>query len=236
MESNFNFSDDFKVGVMYLLFDDQKRLEFSSENIRAFAKELLDSPERVPDNVRKATDFQRCSVCPYAHEEGYCHALYPSLTFFDIVDKHSSHEQVRAFYLDPASNCLIIKKTSLQNALQYVSILSLIHYCEFGRKYHEYFYNVNPLMNSSDIISRIYLNAFWLYDGHKHQTIEKLKEFSDSLRITIDCQVKRLRLISKNDAFVNAFVVTHILTDMLQMDPEEEVKNGFDGFKRRILE
>jgi len=227
MEDDLSLLNDFKPGVLYLLFPDQKRIEFSSENVCAFAKEYLDSPEHVPDSVRGALDFQRCLVCPQAHQEGYCHALYPYLTIFDEVDKYSSHQQVQVFYLDPVSDCLSVKKTSLQAALQYVSILSVINYCEFGRKYQDYFYMVTPLMKTADIALRVYLNTFWLFGGNKERTMKQLKMFADVLDVTIDCQIKRLRLISKNDAIVNAFILTHVLTEALRGNIDEELKHSF---------
>lgn len=234
MTENLAKLDDFKKGVLYLVFPDRKRIEFSSENIRTFAKKYLDSPDHVPDNVRKAVDFQRCSVCPYLHEAGYCHALFPTLSIFDVIDNYPSYEKVQAYYLDPLSNCLFSKDTSLQDALQYVSILSLVNYCELGRRYHDYFFMVNPLMRSSDIATRIFLNAFWIFDGDKERTITELKKFIDEFRVTIMCQVNRMRLICKNDAFLNAFAMTHVLTDLIKLDMIELVKHGFNEHKYKF--
>lgn len=227
MIDNLSLLDNFKEGVLYIVLPDQKPIEFSSQNVRAFAKEYLDSPDHVPDNVRKALDFQRCSICPCFDELGYCHALYPTLSIFELIDKYPSFEQVRVFYLDPLSNCLFVKNTSLQDALQYVSILSLINYCELGRKYHDYFFNVTPLMKPSEIASHIYMNAFWLFGGDRERTIDQVKKFIEELRITIICQVKRLRLICKNDAFLNSFAMTHVLTDLLKLDMVEVVNLSF---------
>jgi hypothetical protein len=226
---------DFEAGVLYFIFSDQKRVEFCSENVWAFAKEYLDSPEHIPDHVRKAVHFQRCRVCPELNEPGYCHALYPYLAIFDAVDRYPSYEKVQVFYLDPVSNYLSVKKTSLQNALQYVAILSVINYCEIGRQYKDYFFLVTPLMKISEIAWRVYLNAFWLFNGDKEKTTAQLKKFADVLEITIHCQVKRLGLISKNDSIVNAFILTHVLTDMLHRNMDESLKDGFEAFKHRMM-
>jgi len=224
-----------KSGVLYFVFPDQKQIEFSSAHVRAFAKDYLDSPAHVPDNVREAVDFQRCSVCPHVHEPGYCHALFPALSIFEAIDKYTSSEEVEVFYLDPFSNCLIAKDTSLQDALQCISILSLTQYCELGRRYHDYFLMVTPFMSASEMASRIYLNAFWLFDGDKERTKAQIKKFIEELRITIDCQVKRMRLISKNDAFLNAFAMTHILTDLMKLDMFEVVRLNFKEHQNRTL-
>jgi len=235
MTDDLSLEEGFKAGALYLVFSDGKRIEFSFENVRTFAGQYLDSPKHIPDHVRHAVDFQRCCVCPEAGEAGYCHALAPYLTIFDKVDKYPSYEQVQAFYLDPATNNLSFKKTSLQNALQYVSMLSVIDYCEFGRQYRDYFFMVTPLMKMADIAMRIYLNAFWLCGGDKEQTALRLRKFSGVLAITIDCQVKRLRLISRSDSVLNAFVLTHVLTGMLKEDMDKTLKEGFEQHKRQMM-
>ena len=230
-----NSIEELLPGVLYLVFPDQRRIELSSGNIEAFANKYLKSPENVPDNVKSAVDYQRCSVCPKFHEEGFCHALLPSLAIFDIIENYPSYETVKAYYLDPLSKCLIVKETSLQNALHHVSILSLINYCELGLQYHDLFYMVTPLMRGPEIATRIYLNAFWLYDGDKERTRKEIKKFVDEIRVTIRCQVNRIRLISKSDALLNAFSITHVLTEIINMDLDKVMSEGFKVYKERML-
>lgn len=207
---------DLRPDVLCVTFRDGRRVEFSPAQVRTFATEFLDSAEHVPDSVRRAAEFQRCSICPHAGEPGYCHALFPSLTVLASFDRYPSYEPVEVSYWDPALDGSTSKKTSLQKAMHGVSILSLTEYCEFGRRYRDLFLHVNPLMKLAAVASRIYLNAFWLSGGDPVATAECLKGLTDGLQVTIRCQLKRLRLICKSDSFQNAFASTHVLADLLE--------------------
>jgi len=50
----------------------------------------------------------------------------------------------------------------------------------------------------------------------------------------ISPQVKRLNLICKNDAFMNAFVNTQIVTTFLSMDIEKSLDKAYEEFEKKI--
>lgn len=225
----------FEPHVLYVDLGGGERIALSEESVRSYARRFLDSPEHVPDRVRKAVDFQRCSVCPFSNQPGYCHALYPSLSVFAAFDRHPSYHPVTVHYLDPALDCLLTRKTTLQQAMQGVSILSLIEYCEFGNLHRDLFFGVNPLMRLPAIASRIYLNAFWFAGGDQGATRERLAAFVRGLAVTIQCQIKRVRLICKQDSFANAFVLTHVLTEMLDEGLDELHRSALEEHRARRL-
>jgi len=210
-------------GTLEITFSNGECVRLANPDVRAFATKYLDSPEHVPDSVRRAVEFQRCSVCPHRNEPGYCQALFPSLAVFDAFDRYPSYEPVTVSYGDLEHDGVITRSSSLQKAMLGVAMLSLLDYCEYGRAYRDFFLHVNPLMKLPGIVSRIYLNAYWLSRGDADATARKLRAFTRGLQTTIDCQLKRMRLISKNDAFLNTFVAAHVLTELLDHDMQGAV-------------
>lgn len=226
---------DLKPGSLYLIFDDGTRVDFIEEEIREKGYRFLDDPSLVPDSVRKAAEFQRCSVCPERHQQGYCHALLPTLSSIEKIDKYPSFTPVTSIYKDRFSDELIIRQSSLQEALHCISILSLIYYCELGRECRDLFFKVNPIMDPQDVAARIYLNLYWQSGADEQKIAQKLGKFIKEIKVTIDCQVQRLRLICKKDAFINAFTITHVLTTMLERSPENSLKKSMGEYQAKLI-
>ena len=174
------FSEEFKPESLLIIFKDGTRLLIDSQEVRKCGYEFFDDPRHVPDEIKKAAGFQRCSVCPYAHTQGYCHALLPMVSFLEKIDQYPSFEPVTVVFRDQISDSNIFKETTLQVALQYVSILSLIHYCELGRTYRDIFLMVSPIMEPRHVAARIYLNLFWQLRGDEKKIAEYLKKFVEN--------------------------------------------------------
>ena len=64
-----------------------------------------------------------------------------------------------------------VARTSVHRALQYISILSLMYYCEVGREYFKYFSGVIPFMDPLPIVERVYLNIYWDLHGDFWNTL-----------------------------------------------------------------
>lgn len=225
--------EECKPGVLYVDLGKGERIALSTESVSAYARQYLDTPRKVPECVRKAIDVDCCAACPRSHRDSYCKAVYPTLSVFAAFDRYPSHHPVNVQYLDLVCDCLLSRRTTLQQAMQGVSILSLIDYCEYGSQHRDLFFGVNPLMRLPVIASRIYLNTFWLCGGDHAATRARLSEFVRGLKVTIDCQIKRVRLICKQDSFANAFVLTHVLTEMLDEGLDDLLRSALEEHRAR---
>jgi hypothetical protein len=224
---NFKLSDFSEKGL-HLIFQDSNRLVLSEEKIKQFALKFLEDPAKVPPHIKKAVDFQACPICPKRHTGEFCHALCPCLPFLEIIDKYISLTKVTAVYKEREQGLLYVSNTDMQKALQFTSILSLMHYCEIGKQYRKYFFGVIPLMEIDDIVRRIYLNIYMSCYGDKKSIDAIIRKFQEEIFVTTSCQVKRLNLICKNDALVNALVLTQTAVDLLSLDINDAFKQLFD--------
>lgn len=195
----------------------------------------LQDPQLLPPAVRATPAYAPCSVCPEQHTALICHAIPTVFPFIEDLDRFLSYEAVTAIFRSESSNSsdtsldLHVSRTSVQRALQYISILSVIFYCEVGRHYFKYFAGVSPLMDPLAVIERIYLNIYWDLRGDMPAIEALLAKMRHELDITIRCQVERLRLFCKSDAFPNAFVLTHIVTQFLAADIESLLRERIDA-------
>ena len=78
--------------------------------------------------MRKAIDFQKCYFCPHKNQEDICDSIRPMLPFLDVVDQYMSYDKVIAVYKGNEDRLVHVKETTMQDALKYVSILSLLRY------------------------------------------------------------------------------------------------------------
>jgi len=222
--------EDYKEEGLYLILPDATRLELTRDNIEEVTKRYWEEPDKIPQRVRQAIDFQRCPFCPLKSHKDICDAIRPILPFLDIVDRYISFDKVEAIYKGTEKGIIHASYTSMQEALKYVSILSLTNYCKAGRKYFNYYYGIIPFTSGKDLACRMYLNMYWLHKGDKDEINKIISKFIEELRITSDNQVKRLNLICKNDAFMNAFVSTQVATEFLSMDIEKTLEKAFEEF------
>ncbi|MGD0883275.1 MAG: hypothetical protein ABSA46_00110 [Thermodesulfovibrionales bacterium] len=212
---------------LYLLFGDSSIISLTESNIERTAREFWDDPNKIPIHVRKAADFQLCGICPEKGNEGICYSLHPVLPFLELIDQYFSFDKVTAFYREDEEGLLYISETAMQNALQYISILSLLSYCRVGRKYWKYYYGVIPIMGADAAVNRFYLNIYWLHEGKMNEINKFISEFKENISIISENVIKRLNLICQRDAFINAFFNTHVFAEFLSMDMEEVLKKTF---------
>jgi hypothetical protein len=119
----------------------------------------------------------------------------------------------------------------MQQALKYVSILSLMHYCRKGRTYWRYFWGINPLMNGREIASRLYLNLTFLHKSNGDEINKVISKFKEEIKIMSKNQIARMNLVCQNDAFSNSFVNTQIITEILSMNLDKALEAVFKNFE-----
>lgn len=229
-EMNLKFNEFEKPGL-YLIFSDGSKLILTKENIELTVETYWNDTTQIPSRVRKAIEFQRCYFCPLKRIEDMCDAIRPTIPFLEIVDKYVSFDKVTAVYRDDIKDILYISSTTMSQALKYVSILSLMHYCRKGRTYWRYFLGMNPLMQGREIASRLYLNLMFLHNCNMDEINKVISEFKEEIRITSKNQVARMKLVCQNDAFSNAFVNTQIITEILSMNLDKALEAAFKNFE-----
>ncbi|HTQ30086.1 MAG TPA: hypothetical protein VMI53_02655 [Opitutaceae bacterium] len=208
---------DFEQPGLYLLFPEGKRIVLTRERIKRFAHTFECSLDQIPLEIRSAVAFHACEVCPERGRLIFCHALPATLAFFDELNGFKSYDRVSAVYRGAGCELVCVPDTTMQEALQFVVILSLMFYCEIGKKYWKFFTGVHPLMDPAELINRVHLNIHWHCKGDGAKIEQVLQTFADEIACTCECQVKRLRLICKNDALLNAFVNTQAQIECLAL-------------------
>ena len=226
---NFRLRDFEKEGL-YLLFPDSTRLELTKENIEHVTDRYWQDLTKIPEEMRKAVNFQKCYFCPHKNQEDICDSIRPLLPFLDIVDKYVSYDEVIAVYKGNEDKLLHVKATTMQDALKYVSILSLLRYNLVLQKYWKYYYGIIPIMGGREVAARVYLNMYWFHRGDLEEIKKIIKRFGEELLVSSTNQVKRLNLVCKNDAFVNAFVNTQLVTQFL-VNIEDILTKSFNDFE-----
>ena len=227
--------EKFKEPGLYLLFDDGLFLTLTRDFIDQKRREYLADPALLPLAVRQAASYVPCSICPQRDTAKICHALPTAFPFLEDADRFLSYDSVLAvFRSDPCESSghegiLHVARTSVQRALQHVSILSLMYYCEVGREYFKYFAGVLPFMHPMQIVERVYLNIFWDLKGDLAAVEALIAQMRKEMDITVACQIDRLRLFCRSDAFINAYVITHIVTQFLASDMEIQMRQLFNG-------
>ncbi len=186
---------------------------------------------KIPEDKRKAIEFQKCYFCPHGDKEDICDSIRPMLPFLDIVDQYVSYDKVIAVYKGNEDKLVHARATTMQDALKYVSILSLLRYNLVLQKYWKYYYGVIPIMGGREVATRVYLKMYWLHKGNLEEIKEMIKRFGEELRVSSTNQVKRLNLVCKNDAFVNAFVNTQLVTQFL-INIEDILTKSFTEFEK----
>jgi len=122
----------------------------------------------------------------------------------------------------------------MQDALRFVSIISLMQYCQIGRSYWKYYFGVAPIVGGHEMARRMYKNIYFLNKGNTEEVDKIIKRFEEQITVTSANQVKRLNLICKNDAFMNAFVNTQVVSVFLSMDMEKHIIEQFAEFEKKI--
>lgn len=210
----FDFTQYQEPGL-YLLWPDGERLALTRARISMCTRRMLADPDCIPESVRAAAIFKPCAICPERDRAVICHAIMPVLPFLQEVDRYMSYDRVTALYREVDSEILAVVSTTMQQALKFVCLLSVISYCEVGQKYKHHFAGVNPLMSPSDMARVVYRNLFLDSEGDRMRVASTVLRMRDELLHTTRCQMDRVKLVCRQDAFVNAYVSTYTVIQVL---------------------
>jgi hypothetical protein len=224
--------DDFTQSGLYLFFPEGNRIVLTRDKIEAFAHVFESNLDRLPVEIRGAVGFQACPVCPEKDRAKFCHALPATLAFFEELKGLKSFENVGAVYKGRGQSLILVPKTTVQEALQFVVIFSLMYYCEVGKQYWKYFLGIHPLMSPEEMVTRIHLNVYWDCGGDKQKVDKVLRAFGNEITCTCRCQVERLGFICKNDGLMNAFVNTQAQIEWLAMTKDALLEESFEEFQK----
>ncbi len=207
---------------------DGKRLVLTHREIKKSTDAILADRNRLPDSVRSAADYKPCAICPERDRAVICHAIMPTIPFFDDIDHYMSYDKVTAVYREKKSETIIISETTMSEALKFITILSLTDYCEVGHKYLNLYAGINPMMPADKIAKVVFKNILFESHGNIEQVQKIICIMSEEILHTAKCQVKRLNLICNNDAFVNAFVNTDLITNFIQFELKKYMASSSD--------
>ena len=73
---------DFEKEGLYLLFPDSTRLELTKENIEQVTDRYWQDLTKIPEDKRKAIEFQKCYFCPHKNEEDIYDSIRPNASIF----------------------------------------------------------------------------------------------------------------------------------------------------------
>jgi hypothetical protein len=59
---------DFEKEGLYLLFPDSTKLELTKENIEKVTDSYWQDLTKIPEDKRKAIEFQKCYFCPHKNK------------------------------------------------------------------------------------------------------------------------------------------------------------------------
>jgi hypothetical protein len=202
-------ASDFPEPGLYLLFPDGERFDLTRRHIEEITGVYLSDARLIPASVKAAADYTPCTICPERHTARICHAIMPVLPFIQRFESFMSCDSVTAVYREDAQSSLVVAETSMQKALQFITILSLTKYCEVGRCFAPYFKGINPLMPVDLIAEQVFGNMYLHLRGDLAALEEQVSLMQEQTFVITSCQIKRLQLISRSDVLANAFANTH---------------------------
>jgi len=209
---------------LYLLLPDGERLVLTRKSIEKTTRAMLDAPEIIPEHVRAATEYKPCDICPERDRAEICHAIMPTLPFFDDIDRYMSYDMVTAVYREGEEEVFVVCNARMADALQFVTILSLMSYCEVGQQYERYFEGINPLMPVDKIGKAVFLNIYLESEGDVGCVENVITKMSENILHTARCQTARLNLICKRDSFINAFVNTDLIFQYIKNELRHHIE------------
>jgi hypothetical protein len=218
---------EFDQKGLYLIFGDSTVLPLTERDIANVTRRFWEDPSKIPPEVRGHADFRPCAICPEAGNDVMCYTLRPVLPFLEDIDRYFSYDRVVAVYRGDEDRCFHVAESDMQNALQYICILSLLSYCRVGRQYRKYYHGVIPVMGLASAVERIYLNVYWLHKGDKTEINRFLRQFQQDISVISGNALKRLNLICQKDALSNAFYTMQVTVDLLAMKMDEVLIKAF---------
>lgn len=226
------FSEFDRKGL-YLIFGDSTVLPLTESNVADVTRRFWEDPSKISPEVRKHANFYPCALCPEAGNGVMCYAIRPVLPFLENIDRYFSHDRVIAVYRGDEDQILHIAESDMQNALNYICMLSILYYCRTGMRYKKYYHGVIPIMSFAQAVEKIYLNIYWLHKGKTREISRFLKQFQYDISAISGNAMKRLELLCKKDALLNAFYSMHMAVDFLAMEKHNVLNKAFELYDEK---
>jgi hypothetical protein len=225
--------DNYPQNGVYLHLPDGRRIALTRDRIESYTRTFEANLPQLPEKVRQAAAFQACSICPERDRAHFCHALPATFAFVDDLQGFKSFQKVLVVYRGPEPTLAVAPNATMQEALQFVAIMSLMHHCEVGKKYWKYLLGIHPLQSPDELSARIYLNIYWESHGDQEVVERVLQRFQDDITILAQCQANRLRLVVDDDALVNAFASVQSQIACLTLRRGNQLSQAFEEYLAR---
>ncbi len=210
--------EDFTDPGLYILFKDDNSYHFSPKVIEQLSQEYWGDENKISEKTKGSFEFAKCGFCPDDRSSEICNGLKPLLPLIEMMEKYMSYEEVTAVFRN-TDKSLIVKETTLQVALDYITMLSIMEYCEMTGTFSNYFDGVNPFSNRTvkQTCHQIYLNILHENQGNIAKTIKELNFFAERLKSSSNNRIRRLNLITTSDALANSFVRNTLSAQLLNL-------------------
>lgn len=205
---------------MYLHCQNGTFFDFSLTNIASLAAALWEDPTRLSPEIRHDELFKTCAVCPFRGQDVLCSAIKPLLPFLENVEAFKSIDRVTIVYRD-AKGIVSCQDADMQNALQYLTDMSVFQYCEDMKGYKPYLLGVKPMRSTQENVQTLLLNIFWRTNGDRTKAKQVIDEIQNAINIVTRNCFRRLHLMCRSDAFKNAYVKTHIIGELMELSSEK---------------
>ena len=204
----------FEEPGLYIKIDDRDPVMLTNENIKEVTLKYWNNPQKIPPELKEHPAFKKCPSCPYTDPDMLCAALQPILPLLDTTDNFHSHSNITAYYRCCNDSTLHTLSTNFQNVFKYIAMLSLMHFCGTGRKFWKYYMGIQPLMSAEKITNTLYLNIFWLNDGHMEHIERAIQVFNTVVKDISLRQMERLKHLVKSDVILNSIVMSQSITEL----------------------
>jgi hypothetical protein len=222
-----DFVNEFQDKGLYLLVGDAL-IELTEKNIREKAVSFHDDRFNAFFENKENIEHYKCTFCPLRGNGKACGSLKIIAPFVDVIDKSKSFDDALCIYRTGDEQVYYLGVADFQNALKYCVILSLTEYCGFGKKFKKYFHRIMPINKFTEMAIQLYMNIYCIHGGDKQEIEKVIMEMGSWASEAVNMQTRRLKLICKNDAFLNAFAGVQTAIEFLATDMHKFLQRDFD--------
>ena len=119
---------------LYLYFGPDKCIALTKEFVEKTAQDYWQDDTKLSPQIKTAAQFTRCDFCPLNETGGICDSIRPIFPLIEYLDDYKSFEEVVAVYSD-GKGIQRVSRTTLQQAMRFVSLMSLTQFCQTGKTY-----------------------------------------------------------------------------------------------------
>lgn len=217
---------------MYIFFNNGQILDLSKDRIQALGRAGGDGTDRRLESSGERTSIYRdfMGKCSKVN----CSAVKPLLPILEELALVNAQDVVGAVYVNNRV-AQYAPGVSLQQALKYLSDMSLFEYCSKARGYQKYFQGIDPFMGAKEAGARLFMNIYWLEGGEREKVDQTIKEIQRAILFSARCCSTRLDNVCRSDALMNAYVISQGALFTLSMDIEQILSEYFASSSSKPL-